>query len=315
MMQLSPKPSFDEFVSTCTPLLRIPELEEQTRTRVREIVAELLNFQPDADPATSLKQFLQKDKDFLGVLLALTNLSQEKFLRILSAQRFALNDFGPEWSVKRIYRRMRTDAAFAETVARLFLEGRDSKLLSEQVADFYLDQLSLPGNWSDVIRDENLIANVVRKKLTGEYTDQKGEHVERIVRGVLDRVEAKYGTTYAHGQVRFLGKEVDHAIPCLEDPYVLVMVSYMETTSSGQTKCANEQQAMYQKIVGENTRWAPIKRVFVNVVDGAGWLARRPDLRKIHAGCDYCLNIKTLDQLEAVICQYVPARFFRNPPS
>jgi len=42
-------------------------------------------------------------------------------------------------------------------------------LLADQVADFYLDQLSLPANWSDVIRDENVIGNIVRKKLAGEY--------------------------------------------------------------------------------------------------------------------------------------------------
>jgi len=314
MVELKPKPSFDDFVSTCTPLLKIPELEQQMRTRVREIVSELLSFQPHIDPAKNLKQFLQKDKDFLGVLLALTNLSQEKFLRILTAQRFAERDFSPEWSVNKIYRKIQRDDTFAETIARLFLEGRDSKLLAEQVADFYLDQLSLPANWPDVIQDQNIIANVVRKKLTGEYTDQKGEYVERIIRGFLDGMGDKYGITHTHGQVGFLGKQIDHVIPSLEEPYIMVMVSYMETTSSGQTNRANEQQAMYEKIVGENTRWAPIKRVFINIVDGAGWLARRSDLRKIHAGCDYCLNMKTLNELEAIICKYVPSKFFKNPP-
>jgi len=75
---LNPKPSFDEFIHTCTPLLKIPELEVQMRDRVRSIVKELLNFQPNTDPAKNLRQFIQKDKSFLGVLLALTNLSQEK---------------------------------------------------------------------------------------------------------------------------------------------------------------------------------------------------------------------------------------------
>jgi hypothetical protein len=70
---------------------------------------------------------------------------------------------------------------------------------------------------------------------------------------------------------------------------------------------------MYQKIVGENIRFAPLKRVFVNVVDGAGWLARRSDLRKMYVGCDYCLNMKTLDHLGPIIDQYVPARYFRKP--
>lgn len=279
------------------------------RQRIQQIITELLDFHPDDDPVSNLKRFLQKDENFLGVLLALTNLSQEKFLRILTAQRFANKDFGAEWNVDRVYRKIKTDEKFADEIARLFLEGRNSKLLAEQVADFYLDQLSLPSNWSDVIKDENVISNVIRKKLAGEYTDQKGKSIERQIRILLDDIFGKYGVSHEHGQVALLGKEVDHAIPSLTEPNVLVMVSYMETTSSNQTTRANEQQTMYQKIVGENIRHKT-QRVFVNVVDGAGWLARRSDLSKMFKGCDFCLNIKTLDQLEAIICKYVPRKFF-----
>jgi len=285
------------------------------RERVRGIVQELLDFQPGKDPARNLKEFIKKDENFLGVLLAFTNLSQEKFLRILTAQRFATKDFGPEWGIEKVHRKITTDDAFAESVARLFLQGRSSDLLAKHVADFYLDQLSLPSNWSDVIRDDNVIGNVIRKKLTGEYSDQKGEHIERIVRQTLDTLETKYGVPYAHGQVSLVGKEIDHAIPSLEDPYVMVMVSYVETTSSGQTVKANEQQAMYQRIIGENIRHPQHKRFFVNVVDGAGWLARRSDLRKMFEGCDYCLNMKTLQQLEPTIVKHVPDKYFRNPKS
>ena len=307
-----PKSSFDDFIKTCTPLLKIPELEDLIRERVRNIVSGLLNFESSTDPAQNLKQFLQKDKNFLGVLLVLTNLSQEKFLRIITAQRFASQDFGAEWSAPRIYAKIKNDNVFAEQIARLFLEGRDSKLLTEQVADFYLDQLSLPVNWPEIIRDQNVIGNIVRKKLAGEYTDQKGEFVERQVRGMLDEVQQKYGVPHAHGQVRLVGKEIDHAIPSLEEPYVMVMVSYMETTSSNQTTRANEQQAIYQKIIGENVRYPKNQRVFVNVVDGAGWLARRSDLRKIYEGCHYCLNMGTLFQLESIVLNHVPTKFFKN---
>ncbi|MFN3309695.1 MAG: hypothetical protein ACK44E_10865, partial [Anaerolineales bacterium] len=89
-----------------------------------------------------------------------------------------------------------------------------------------------------------------------------------------------------------------------------IMVSYMETTSSSQTTRANEQLAMYQKIVGENVRYPREQRVLVNVVDGGGWLARRSDLRKMYEGCHYCLNMRTLAQLEAIIQSHVPKRSF-----
>lgn len=47
-MQLSvlAKPPFDEFIQTCTPLLKIPALEDAMRRRVQEIVTDLLEFQP-----------------------------------------------------------------------------------------------------------------------------------------------------------------------------------------------------------------------------------------------------------------------------
>ncbi|MEN6300793.1 MAG: DpnII family type II restriction endonuclease, partial [Anaerolineaceae bacterium] len=267
---------------------------------------------PDSDSISNLKQFLKKDEKFLGVLLALTNLSQEKFLRIISAERFAKEDFGAEWGAKYIYKKLNKDDEFAESIAKLFIEGRDNQLLIQQVADFYLEQLSLPANWLEIIRDENVIGNIVRKKLTGEYNDLKGAYVEKMISDVLNKIEEKYGLLHFHGQVKFLGKEVDHVIPSLEEPYVMIMVSYMETTSSNQTTRANEQQAMYTKIIGDNIRFSPIERIFINIVDGAGWLARRSDLRKMHAGCHYCLNIKTLDQLEPIICKYVPNKYFNK---
>jgi len=71
----NPKPTFDEFIQSCTPLLKIPELEAQMRDRVRAIVKELLDFEPNKNPAKNLKQFIQKDSNFLGVLSALTSLS------------------------------------------------------------------------------------------------------------------------------------------------------------------------------------------------------------------------------------------------
>ena len=309
MLILKKKPPLAEFIKTCSPLYKIPELEKAMHDRVEEIVRDLLAFEPEMDPVKNLTRFLQKDPNFLGVLLALTNLSQEKFLRILTAERFATGDFGKEWGVKRVFQMMQSDEEFAGRIARLFLEGRNSQVLARQIADFYLAQLSLPENRASVIRDRSVVENVIRRKLAGEYMDRKGEAVESLIRARLEQIRKMYSVGHEHGQVKFLGKEVDHAIPSCEEPFVLIMTSYMETTSSSQTARANEQQAMYQKVIGENVRYG-IKRVFVNIVDGAGWLARRSDLRKLHDGCDYCLNLNALDQMETIICHFVPAKFF-----
>lgn len=51
MSVVNSKLLFDDFIKTCTPLLKIPELEQAMRIRVRGIVDELLNFQSSDDPA------------------------------------------------------------------------------------------------------------------------------------------------------------------------------------------------------------------------------------------------------------------------
>jgi hypothetical protein len=250
------------------------------KQRVQKLVDELLCFEPTKNPVDDLVEFIKRDKDFIGLLLSITNLSQEKLLRIITAKRFAEKDYGTEWSINSIYRKILNDRNFAETVARMFLEGRQNPIFTEHIADFYLDQLCLPEKWSEIIKDDNIIGNVIRKKLTGEYSDFKGKQFEKIVCNRINKIANKMGFKYFKGQVLLIGKEVDIAIPSLEDPFILIMVSYMETTSSSQTVRANEQNKMYQDIVGRNVRYNE-NRVLINIVDGAGWLARRSDLRKL----------------------------------
>lgn len=136
-----PKPPLQEFIETCTPLAIIDSLEVEMRNRVNHIANALVDYTASDDPVKNLARFLQADENFLGVVLALTNLSQEKFLRILSAERFTTGNFRAEWGINTIHSKLKNESGFAERIANLFLEGRNSPLLVEQVAAFYLDQL------------------------------------------------------------------------------------------------------------------------------------------------------------------------------
>jgi hypothetical protein len=175
--------------------------------RVQKLVDELLCFEPSNNPVDDLIEFLQRDKDFLGVLLAITNLSQERLLRIITAKRFAEKDYGSEWSINGIYKKICNDRVFAESIARMFIEGKNNPNLAKYITDFYLKQLQLPEKWSDIIKDGNLIGNLIRKKLTGEYSDLKGKQFEKIVCDRIDKIAKKVRIKYLKGQVPLIGKE------------------------------------------------------------------------------------------------------------
>ncbi len=130
---LPQKPSFEDFLRTCTPLYRNPALEREMEERVESIVSNLLNFESDKAAEELLAEFLRREPEFLGVVLALANLSQEKFLRILTAERFLNHDYGREWNAGRIYQKIKIDSEFALRIAKLFIEGKSNPLLASQI--------------------------------------------------------------------------------------------------------------------------------------------------------------------------------------
>lgn len=307
-MNFPTKPTFEEFIPTCTPLAQIKELEDEFDARIQTISTALMGFQSQEDPKENLANFLQADQDFLGIVLALANLSQEKFYRLLAAQRFAKGDYGTEWDKDRIFRELTKDRNFAVTLAELFIQGRESPLLKAHISRFYLNQLALPTDWQRIIQDPVLIQSVVRKKLAGEYSVKKGKAIEELINQHLNTLTQEYGIPYQKGQVRLVGKEVDHVLPSRDEPWIMIMSSYMETTASGQTARANEQRDMYLSVENDNLRYG-YRRILINFIDGAGWLARRSDLRKIHGSCHYIVNLKTLHLLSDIIISNIPSSY------
>ncbi|MCH9757824.1 MAG: hypothetical protein K0U19_01800 [Proteobacteria bacterium] len=291
---------FDDFIKSCAHFLIMPELEARMNCRIEGILKQLLDFTSNGAQG-NLQVFLQKEKDFLGLMLNVTGIPQEKFLRILSAERFSQKDYGNEWGIDKVHTKIKKDDQFAEKVANLLLEGRNNNLLAEKVASFYLEQLSLSEDWESLMHDKNYITRIARKKLAGEYNNEKGIEFEEKIKKILTDANIQHDK----GQVELVQKEVDHAIPSLDNPKIMIMACYYETTSSGQTTRANEQTEMYSKICKRNARY-PNKQplIFINIVDGGGWLARRSDLKKLYSSCDYCLNDSMLMQLPTIIKQH-----------
>ena len=297
------KATFEDFLASCTPLLKLPAFEAEMKSRVCEIVGRVIGFNYDADPANGLVAFMRQDVDFFKVLLKMTNLSQEKFRRIIAAERHARGDYGNEWDIARIHRNIRQDEAFARMVADFFMEGRDNPMLVEHVADFYLEQLAFPERWADLLQDRDFAARIAREMLFGDYNDKKGDEVERLVADRLEIALRGTGLTSHKGRVPFVGKEVDLVVPSIEAPDILIMVSYMETTGSGQTARATEQNMMFNDVRTWNNRNGT-NRAFINVVDGSGWLSRRKDLSRMHRDSHYCLSLNMLDQLDEIVAHH-----------
>lgn len=65
---------------------------------------------------------------------------------------------------------------------------------------------------------------------------------------------------------------------------------------------------MYEAVQRHNRsraqRNAP-NAVFVNVIDGGGWLSRPNDLQTMWNACDYCFSRASLDGLRTVLAHHL----------
>jgi hypothetical protein len=306
------KISFQEAWDSSVVFLVDEALEQEIEAEVEALLETARNHRV-SETATitvdSIADFLAQRKNALEVILKDIELSEEKFLRIISLLRKLQRipgGFDAEWGIGTIKRKMSQDQGFVRLIAQLLIDGKHDKELQQYIPRYYLDTL----NYRE-IKGSSEAARRIRYKrlLIGTYGAGKGHRVEGRIRQKLAEIEARWGVGCASGRSQLIETDIDFAVPNLEDPYVIIMSSFQETTSSGQTTKAKDMRTAYEGICHINSRNRE-DRAFVNFVDGGGWLARKRDLERLVKDCHYFINLHHLDMLEAIVLKHVPRKYF-----
>ena len=256
----------------------------------------------------SITDFLLEHDRSLDVILRDIELSEEKFMRIITLLRKlgmipgGFDYSSTEWGFNRIKSKIHQDEGFAHLIARLLVSGRDDPNLAFYVPRYYLETL----NYRE-IKGSSLAARRIRYKhsLIGTYGGRKGYKVEERIRQKLMYIRDRYRVPFNQGRSRIVETDIDFAIPGVDDPWVVIMSSFQETTSSGQTTKARDMFQAFERVNRINSRYGE-NRAFVNFVDGGGWLARKRDLERLVNQCHYFINLRHLDMLESIVLAHVP---------
>ena len=310
------KISFQEAWETTTVFLMDEELERDIEAKVDQLL-ETARHPCVAEGNTinveGVRDFLCEENNALDVILKDIGLSEERFMRIITLLRKLDRIPGAldrEWDIDSIKRKILREPGFALSVAQVLVDGSDDAELGRHVPRYYLDMLNyraFKGNTEDArkIRYEGL--------LIGTRGGKMGHRVECKIRRKLDEIQERYGVGYGKGRWEIIDTDIDLAVPSIQDPWVIIMSTFQETTSSGQTTKARNMSTIYERIRQFNSRNRQ-NRAFVNFVDGGGWLARRTDLERLVEDCHYFINLHHLDMLEAIVLQHVPKRYFASDP-
>ena len=135
----------------------------------------------------------------------------------------------------------------------------------------------------------------------GKDSNGIGDAVLTDIEKELKRICAKHGLDYqSNVRVPMLDRAVSFVIENPSDPKLILDVSYSVTTSSSQ---GSKKEAARKTV--EARRNSGRNFIFVNFLDGAGWIGRQSDMREIHRCSDYVLNLQNLGLLEDIITEHI----------
>ena len=298
------KASFESLLDNMSHFLDFPEIESEIDKKIQEIVEwAILSVTKNGDrsPEDVLSDYLSVDREQkkLKIIVAMAGGSEEKLKRIVAS-------FFDGASISKV----NTNREIRQRVASFLIEPENERSF---VPHFIRKSFQLPTNWIDLLKDKKYMSGVARKSMSAKYSAKMGFGLEHRVASIVK----ESGFSYEKGPVYLVdNKEVDLSIPNKSDPQIMIMVSYQVTTGSGQTTKANEQSQIYSTIhklnrsrVGMSVSRAATpgtrkERIFINVVDGGGWIARKNDLEQLWTNCDYCYTYKTLPELRNLLEEY-----------
>ncbi len=201
---------------------------------------------------------------------------------------------------------IRKDSKIRERVAKFLVNPASEPSF---IPMFVRKSFSLPNNWIELLKDKEYMSVVARHSMSAKYAARMGFELERQIANIV----TECGYTSEKGAVQLVDdKKVDLAVPNVRFPQIIVMVSYQLTTGSGQSSKANEQSQMYNAVqkysrsrVGKSVSMANPNAtrgcIFVNVIDGGGWIERRSDLEQLWHHCDYCFTFNTIGDFRMLL--------------
>ena len=273
--------------------LDFPDIEDSFQAEAVKTVDRILLAKAQnggRDPVDVLTDYLDAGVDTeerMRVIIGFSQGSLEKVKRVYEAI-FP----GESWS------RMRYDENIRRRISAFLINPQGEEIF---VPPFIRKNFFLPDNWIELLQDGDYLQSTILGNLQSKYAVAIGDALEDRVRAIA--IESGYDQQ--KGPVAIVdNKEVDIAIPDTSNPRILIMSSYQLTTSSSQSSKANEQTRMYEDVRRYNSSRGQRDKpdvLFVNVIDGGGWLKRPNDLQAMWRECDYCFPSSRLDEFKDVL--------------
>lgn len=299
------KLSYEELFNSTTMFYINEQCEKSIAKAIDDQTADILVGLKTISSKETLKQYIIDHKDALGRLTSVAEISEERFKRMVSMIRKDRGFvFQTEWGLSKIRSAMLESPAMMESVLNLLWDGKHDPKMQACIPSFYLDNMTMDESTLAKIQDPGSVRQLVKRGLEGTYSNMIGDAILADIEKELKRVCAKHGLEYQKNvRVQMLDRAVSFVLESPVKPTLILDVSYSVTTSSSQG--SKKEAARKTEKVVKDARAAGNNIIYVNFLDGAGWIGRQADLREIHRCSDYVLNFQNMGLLEYIIDSHI----------
>lgn len=281
--------------STTMFLIDIPLEKEFEKEVVRQIDG-IKQQMKDITQKESLVKFITEHTDSIKMLETVLGISGERMKRVVNMLRVQKGyTFDTEWNEERLQRELVANPTLMEEYCSLFLRGREMEEYRSAIPQFILDDFCIDEATVKRVMNDDVLRKLVKTKIKTAWTSRYSTVYEQRINNAIRDEITPLGLSVIHGDLEGIGKNLYYITDGTN--YIIYTFSFSLTTSAGQTKYyENIVQPIY-KAIHEKQNCC-----LVNILDGAGWIGRGADYKKIYQDCHYFLNLNSIKEI-ANICK------------
>ena len=236
-----------------------------------------------------LRSFIVNNAYSIEMLETVLGISGERMKRVVTMIRVNKGyTFDTEWSETKLQKELAADEQLLTEYCELFLKGRELDKYKRLIPKFILDDFCIDENIISRVTNDDILTKMFKKKNDTSYTSRYSTYYFNKVKEEVSRVVSSFGLSLETGDIEGVAQGVQYLTN--GEKYIIITFNYSLTTGQGQTDYHRKKiQPIYQGIRKKDNI------VLVNLLDGAGWVGRSADFKKIYNDCNYFANLNRID--------------------
>lgn len=245
-----------------------------------------------------LEAFIRKEPSSIKKIITVLGISGEKFKRVVTMIRVGKGyTFDSEWDETHLRNELCEKPDLMSEFCELLLNGKNVDRFKSKIPRFILNDFRIDQDILNRLCNEDILRKLTKSSVSSAYNKAYANYYSLQITEQLTDYAERFGLHYRYAPVEGMGT---NSLYTLTDTQKTIIVNFQFnlTTSKGQTEYAEKVIRPLRRKSGPNANI-----VMVNMLDGAGWVARAADYKKIYYDCDYFLNLQNIQQLETIIKQ------------